>query len=59
MIKEEGHNGGKIGHGEKNEDCWEGMRVNVLNRKLRVVIARVTFEQKYEKVREFVKSYQQ
>lgn len=37
MIKDEGHNGGKIGHGEKNEDCWEGMGVNILNRKLRVV----------------------
>lgn len=44
---------------KKNEDCWERMGVNILNRKLRVVIVKVTFEQKYEKVREFVKSYQQ
>lgn len=33
------------------------MGVNILNRKLSVVIAKVTFEQNYEKVREFVKNY--
>lgn len=47
----------KLHQYEKNEIFWAGMGVNILNRKLSVVIAKVTFEQNYERVREFVKNY--